>query len=436
VEVDGKYRRVVTPLSPQQSPHIVVVGTGPAGLMAAEAATNARCRVTIFDQMRAPGRKFLIAGRGGLNLTHSEPPETLLTRYAGSAADVVRQSIVRFTPNDVIAWSEAHGQTTFVGSSGRVFPKAMKASPLLRAWLADLDRRGVQFHFSHRMADIKPNGSITFETASGQSETINADAIVLALGGASWPRLGSDGSWQPLLQSLGADIAPMTPSNCGVLCTWSEHLASRHHGAPLKRIALHVEGSDRHHRGEAILTRTGLEGGAIYAAGADIRRALVKSKSAKITIDLRPDMSTADIEARVSKPRGKASLANHLRKTLSLDAAAIALVNEHRNLPNDTEALTARIKACSVMSTGFTGFARAISTAGGVSAKSLDDNLMLSSAPGVFIAGEMLDFDAPTGGYLLQAAFATGQKAGRTAAAWAKKKNQDQSLTSAAVQQS
>ena len=405
--------------------HVAILGAGPAGLMAAERLAALGHAVTIFDRMPSPARKFLMAGRGGLNITHSEPLDRFLARY-NSASPALLAAIAAWPPSAMTHWLDGLGVETFTGSSGRVFPRAMKASPLLRAWLRRLDGSGVQLALNHDWRGFTADGDLSFHTPTGQT-TINPTATILALGGASWPRLGSNGAWATILASDGTDITPLTPSNCGVLIPWSDHIATRFAGAPLKRIALTM--GNQTVRGEAIVTRSGLEGGAVYALSAAIRDGLAAHPShdssaihprahPQLCIDLRPDMILAEITSRLSAPRGKQSSATHLRKTLSLSPVASALLREPGPLPTIPAELAARVKALPLVVTGTAGLDRAISTAGGVSFDALDAHFMLRARPGVFVAGEMLDWDAPTGGYLLQATFATAVAAATGAARW------------------
>ncbi|MGQ0456617.1 MAG: NAD(P)/FAD-dependent oxidoreductase [Hyphomicrobium sp.] len=392
---------------------VAIVGAGPSGLFAAERLATAGHRVTIYERMPAPARKFLLAGRGGLNLTHSEALEQFLTRYDGDGADGVRAAVRACPPERLIAWAHELGQNTFVGSSGRVFPKAMKASPLLRAWLRRLDALGVELKTRRTWIGFCEDGLI-FSDDNGGETIVRLDAAILALGGASWPRLGSDGAWVGPLAAAGVDVEPLTPSNCGVTTAWSAVFAERFAGQPLKRIAARV--GDQTRRGEAVITRSGLEGGVIYALGPAIRAAL-RGGGATLTIDLRPDMDVEALAARLMRPRAGQSASNFLRKALRLDSPAIGLLRETGPIDDPLE-LAQRIKSADVCVTGLAGLDRAISTAGGVAWRALDAHSMLKARPGVFIAGEMLDWDAPTGGYLLQAAFATGYAAAEGAMAW------------------
>jgi uncharacterized flavoprotein (TIGR03862 family) len=400
--------------------NVAVIGAGPAGLMAAEVLGRGGAAVTVYDAMPSAGRKFLMAGRGGLNLTHSEPLPEFLRRY-GAATAHLAPVIEAFAPQRLREWSETLGQPTFVGSSGRVFPKAMKASPLLRAWLRKLDATGVQFALRHRWTGWDQDGQLSFQTPDGP-RAIDARATVLALGGASWPRLGSDGAWAETLAVRGVSIAPLRPANNGFAVAWSDIFRDRFEGQPLKGVALSF-GAQRV-RGEAVITRTGIEGGAVYALSAILREAIAKSGQATLSVALRPDIESSDLIARLSAPRGKQSLSNWLRKAAHLSPVAIGLLQEVAvasgaalsSLP--PARLAGLINAVPIQLAGVAPIARAISTAGGISFDELDSDLMIRRLPGVFAAGEMLDWEAPTGGYLLQASFATGAAAGRGALKW------------------
>jgi len=394
--------------------HAAVIGGGPAGLMAAEELARAGLAVTVHERMPSVGRKFLMAGRGGLNLTHSEPLERFVTRY-GTAADWIAPMLEALPPAALTRWCEGLGQQTFVGSSGRVFPNAFKASPLLRAWLSRLDHLGVGIETRHLWRGWDANGSLAFTGPDGPL-SVRADVTVLALGGASWPRLGSDGGWVGVLRAAGAAVADLVPANVGVLIRWSDVVAARFHGEPLKRIAITHQG--RTVRGEAILTRGGLEGGVIYALGPAIRAALAQDKHAHLTLDLRPDLGQAALADKLAGPRDGASLATILRKRAGLSPVAAGLVREAGPVPGEPHALAQRVKAVPLTVTGLSAFDRAISSAGGVQHSSVDERLMLNVRPGVFVAGEMLDWEAPTGGYLLQASFASGLFAARGALDW------------------
>ncbi|CAN5388737.1 NAD(P)/FAD-dependent oxidoreductase [soil metagenome] len=407
------------------SPTVAVIGAGPAGLMAAEVLASAGVAVTVHERMSSPARKLLLAGRGGLNLTHSEDQAAFMGRYREAAASV-RPWLDAFPPDALVGWSEGLGQATFTGSSGRVFPRAMKASPLVRAWLARLDGLGVQLRTRSRWTGFSDgslsfDGGLSFDAPEGQVVE-RPDAVVLALGGASWPRLGSDGAWVPVLEQQGVDVAPLRPSNAGFDVAWSSILTDRFAGAPLKPIAVTFEGETV--RGEAMLTRYGIEGGAVYALSARLREALARHGQAQISLDLRPDLSTEALAARLERPRGKDSLTNHLRKAGGLSPAAIAVLRDiPGEIPAGSDKLARRIKAVRLILTGMQGLDRAISSAGGVRAEAVDQRLMLIARPdgmkaGIFVAGEMLDWEAPTGGYLLQASFASGVVAARGVLDW------------------
>ncbi len=395
-------------------PHVLIVGAGPAGLFAAERLSDAGLRVTVADRMPSPARKFLMAGRGGLNLTHSEPIDRFRGRYA-EAAPRVSDWLDRLSPADLTTWAEGLGQPTFVGSSGRVFPRAMKASPLLRAWLSRLAERGVTLNTRWTWTGWS-DGAATFDTPDGP-RTVPADAVVLAMGGASWPRLGSDGGWRDVLEARGVEVAPFRPANAGVNLNWSDVFADRFAGQPLKTVAL--THGDRTVRGEALVARYGLEGGAVYALSADLRRSLDGEGAATLTLDLRPDLSVEALAARLERGRGKDSVSNWLRKAAGLSPVAVGLLREiPGEVPTGADKLARRIKAVRLTLTGIQGLDRAISSAGGVRMDQVDERLMLKALPGVFTAGEMLDWEAPTGGYLLQACFASGAVAADGVLAW------------------
>jgi uncharacterized flavoprotein (TIGR03862 family) len=403
---------------------VAVIGAGPAGLMAAEVLAQGGTLVTVFDAMPSAGRKFLMAGRGGLNLTHSEPLPQFLARYR-EAAPHLKAAIDAFSPQALRDWSEALGQPTFVGSSGRVFPEAFKASPLLRAWLRRLDSMGVQFSLRHRWTGWDEKGHLVFQ-APDRERIVEASATLLALGGASWPRLGSDGSWAQVLAAKGLRVSPLRPANSGFTVAWSDIFRDRFEGQPLKGVAL-AFGTDTV-RGEAIITRTGLEGGAIYALSAELREAIIGTGTATLHVALRPDLEMSEIVARRSAPRGKQSLSNFLRKAVQLSPVGIGLLQEAavvsgQSLSSLLPAELARlINAVPIKLTGVAPITRAISTAGGIAFNELDPDFMLRRLPGTFAVGEMLDWEAPTGGYLLQASFATGAAAGRGALKWLEKR--------------
>jgi uncharacterized flavoprotein (TIGR03862 family) len=394
---------------------LAIIGAGPAGLMAAEVAAQGGAVVTVYDAMPSAGRKFLMAGRGGLNLTHSEPLPAFLARY-GEAVPKLAAAITALPPDTLRDWSEALGQPTFVGSSGRVFPEAFKASPLLRAWLRRLDSVGVQFAMRHRWTGWADDGRLSFATPEG-ARVVEARATVLALGGASWPRLGSDGGWVDVLAAKQVAISSLRPANCGFTVAWSDIFRDRFEGQPLKGIALSFGAHTM--RGEAMITRTGIEGGAIYALSAGLREAIAGSGKATLRIALRPDLETTELVARLSAPRGKQSFSNWLRKTAHLSPVGIGLLQEAAMMSGlslsslSAASLAGLINAVPIELNGIAPIARAISTAGGISFDELDADFMIRRLPGVFAAGEMLDWEAPTGGYLLQASFATGAAAGR-----------------------
>lgn len=398
----------------QDIPTVHVIGAGPAGLMAAETLASAGRRVVVHERMPSVGRKLLMAGRGGLNLTHSEPLEAFVGRFA-EAAPVAARWLEAFPPADLTAWAEGLDQPTFVGSSGRVFPRSMKASPLLRAWLARLGELGVEIRTRSRWTGWADDGALVFETPDGERRE-QAAATVLALGGASWPRLGSDGQWRPWLEAAGVEVAPFRPANAGFDVVWSEVVRDRFAGQPLKPVTL--THGERAVRGEVVVTRYGLEGGALYALSADLRAAIEADGVANLTVDLRPDLSVEALAERLSKPRGKESVSNWLRKAAGLSPAAIAVLREIGAVPEGANKLALRIKGVRVKLTGMQGLERAISTAGGVRLGQTDAGLMLTARPGVFTAGEMLDWEAPTGGYLLQASLASGVVAARGVEAW------------------
>ncbi|VFU11156.1 conserved protein of unknown function [Methylocella tundrae] len=419
LEASGK----LFPVSLAARPNVIIIGAGPSGLMAAEVIASAGVGVTIFDRMAAPGRKFLLAGRGGLNITHSEDFEILLTRY-GDALPRLRDALEQFSPKVLRAWCEGLGESTFIGSSGRVFPARFKASPLLRAWLKRLASLGVVLNSRHEWRGWSDEGAAILKGPEGQFE-VAADATILALGGASWPRLGSDGGWVAALERAAIATAPLRPANCGFVVNWSDHFRDLFEGAPLKGIALSF--GETSVRGEAIITHAGLEGGALYALSAALRESVAASGEAVLRVALRPDLSVAELERRIEARDPKQSFSTFARKSLKLAPAAIGLLHESARqglLPlsaMDPARLAGFINAAPVRLKGVAPLARAISTAGGVLFDEVDSNFMLVRRPGAFVAGEMLDWEAPTGGYLLQACFATGAAAGRGALQWLSK---------------
>ncbi len=411
-------------------PKVAVIGGGPAGLMAAERLSAQGFEVSVFEAKSSFGRKFLLAGRGGLNLTHSENLDSFLQRY-GKSADFFRDKIARFSPSDLRTWCEGLGIGTFVGSSGRVFPETFKASPVLRSWLRRLQDQGVVLKPNHRWcgfkrADKNVNASVSqpihlqFLDAQGKHSWEDADAVVLAMGGASWPRMGSDGAWKPLLQEEGILCDEFRSSNCGFDVSWSTHFAARHAGTALKNLRLRT--CSQEVRGEIMIARYGVEGGGIYAVGRSLREELETNGKAQITIDLRPDLSEASIAKKITAQRAKDSLANRLRKAIRLQPAATALIRE-RLSPEalmSPEAVANSVKNLPLLVTGIQPLERAISSVGGVRLDNLNPDLMLRNLPGVFVAGEMLDWDAPTGGYLLQGTFATAVCAADGVQRWLK----------------
>lgn len=392
-----------------RAPTVAVVGAGPAGLFAAERLAAAGAVVRVYDRMPSPARKLLLAGRGGLNLTHSEPRAAFLGRYP-SLPPAVAAALDACPPPALRAWAEGLGEPTFVGTSGRVFPRAFKASPLVRAWLARLAGLGVSLVMRHRLVGIAPGNGLVFDGPEGRVE-VACDAVLLALGGASWPRMGSDGGWTSLLEEQGVPVAALRPSNMGIEIPWTAEFATRFAGAPLKAVAISLGG--RMARGEAVITAGGLEGGAIYALSADIREALAAGGGAMLRLDLKPDLDLEALEARLAGARAKDSLSAVLKKRLSLSPQAVALLRESEGgaLPRDPRSLAARIKHAELAVSGVRPLDRAISSAGGVRFEGVGEGFELAAKPGIFIAGEMLDWEAPTGGYLLQATFATAATA-------------------------
>jgi uncharacterized flavoprotein (TIGR03862 family) len=407
-------------VDPSSQKRVAIVGGGPAGLMAADILSGAGIAVTLYERMPSLGRKFLIAGRGGLNLTHSDEFERFLARYE-EAADHLREAITAFSPDDLRAFSEALGQPTFIGSSGRIFPQAMKSSPFLRAWLRRLDNAGVVFKVRHHWTGWNEAGALTFIGPDGKEVTDMPDATVLALGGGSWPKLGSDGGWADALNKETIEVSPLRPANCGFAVQWTDIFKERFAGQPLKRIALLHESEMV--RGEAVIAHYGLEGGGIYALSRKLRETIEKAGGAKLFIDLRPDMTQKQLAAPLGQPRGKQSLSTFLRKAAALSPPAIGLLQEvtaGKLGAMPAYDMAGLIKAVPLTLTGTAPNDRAISSAGGVAFGELDEHFMLRKKGGVFLAGEMLNWEAPTGGYLLQACFATGAAAGRGAVEWLK----------------
>ncbi|MBX8485153.1 TIGR03862 family flavoprotein [Pseudomonas cichorii] len=406
--------------SPQPS-SVAIIGGGPAGLMAAEVLSQAGIKVDLYDAMPSVGRKFLLAGVGGMNITHSEPYPAFLSRYA-ERAPMIAPLLRSFDADALCKWIHELGIQTFVGSSGRVFPTDMKAAPLLRAWLKRLREAGVAIHNRHRWLGWNADGSLRIASAEGEL-ALKPDATLLALGGASWARLGSDGAWLPWLQERGVEVAPLQAANCGFeVSAWSELLRSKFAGAPLKNIAIGLP-DDTPKLGECVLTETGVEGSLIYALSARIREQINRAGSATVQIDLLPGKTLNDVQKALSKPRGSRSMSKHLQSQLGLDGVKAALLRElaTKEAFDDPALLGQAIKALPLTLIKPRPLDEAISTAGGVTFEGLDERLMLKQLPGVFCAGEMLDWEAPTGGYLLTACFASGRAAGFGIIDWCNK---------------
>ncbi|MEN9329384.1 MAG: hypothetical protein RLZZ484_572 [Pseudomonadota bacterium] len=405
------------PLSPQ----VAIVGGGPAGLMAAETLAQAGHDVAVYDAMPSMGRKLLRAGIGGLNITHSEAFERFCTRY-GERSPQLRALLDAFPPDALRAWVHDLGIDTFVGSSGRVFPAEMKAAPLLRAWMHRLRRQGVRMHTRHRWLGWHEDGSMRFEHA-GQEIHLKPQATVLALGGGSWPQLGSDGAWVPWLQARGIAVAPLESANCGFNIDWTPHLRDKFAGSPLKSVAMtvtDVHGHTETRRGEMVISNYGVEGSLVYAFSQSLRELVHAHGQARLTLDLLPGRDAAGVLAEVRHPRGSRSWSSHLQSRLGLTGAKTALLYEvlDKSQWSDPAQVAAALKALPLTATSPRPLAEAISTAGGVAFTALSEPLMLQDMPGVFVAGEMLDWEAPTGGYLLNACLATGRWAGQGAADW------------------
>jgi uncharacterized flavoprotein (TIGR03862 family) len=395
------------------SADIAIIGAGPAGLFAAEQLARLGHRVTVYEAMPSPGRKFLLAGRGGLNLTHSEPIERLMARY-GEAESFMEPLVQAFAPDALRSYADGLGAETFTGSSGRIFPRAMKASPMLRAWLLRLNELGVRIEMQSRLTGLEADRTIRIETALG-AQMLRPDAILLACGGASWPRLGSNGQWADLLAPHGVALQPFESSNAAALIAWSDPMR-RHVGAPLKR--LRIRAGEAEAQGEAVITSAGLEGGAIYALSPALRAELARHGSALLHVDLRPDLSTEKLAASLARQKKGETQSNALRRLAALAPAAIGLLREAGPLPRDPEGLAARIKMAALTVHALGGLDRAISTSGGIARDALTPGLMIKALPGVFAAGEMIDWDAPTGGYLLQGCFSTAMTASKAVHDW------------------
>nr|WP_313226370.1 TIGR03862 family flavoprotein [Stutzerimonas chloritidismutans] len=403
---------------PASSFRVAIIGGGPAGLMAAEVLGQAGVSVDLYDAMPSVGRKFLLAGVGGMNITHAEDYSAFVSRY-GERAGELRPLLDAFTPAALREWIHGLGIDTFVGSSGRVFPTDMKAAPLLRAWLKRLRENGVHIHTRQRWLGWDEHGALRIAGPQGES-LIDAHATLLALGGGSWARLGSDGAWVPLLAARGIAIAPLQPANCGFEVEgWSAHLRDKFAGAPLKTVSLALPGSARR-KGEFVLTATGIEGSLVYALSAPIREAINRDGAATVLLDLLPDRTLAQVASALARPRGSQSMAKHMRRQLKLDGVKAALLRELTDAASfqDPQTLATAIKALPIRLVRPRPLDEAISSAGGVPFEALDANLMLQQVPGVFCAGEMLDWEAPTGGYLLTACFASGRAAAEGMLRW------------------
>ena len=400
------------------APRVAIIGGGPAGLMAAEVLALAGVRVDLYDAMPSVGRKFLLAGVGGMNITHSEAKPAFLSRY-GQRREEIAQLLAGFDAEALRAWIHGLGIETFVGTSGRVFPTDMKAAPLLRAWLKRLREHGVVIHTRHRWLGWTAEGALRIASPAGE-QTLTADATLLALGGGSWARLGSDGAWVPLLQARGIEIAPLLPSNCGFEVTgWSAFLRDKFAGAPLKNVSLCLD-DEAPRQGEFVLTANGVEGSLIYALSAAIRERIAQQGSATVYLDLLPQSSHTKLHTALSKPRGSHSMAKHLHRQVGIDGVKAALLRELATPEqiNDPAQLAAVLKALPLTLIKPRPLDEAISSAGGVPFEALDERLMLKQLPGLFCAGEMLDWEAPTGGYLLTACFASGRAAGLGTLEW------------------
>ncbi|OCX92486.1 MAG: NAD(FAD)-utilizing dehydrogenase [Pseudomonas sp. K35] len=397
---------------------VAIIGGGPAGLMAAEVLGQAGVNVDLYDAMPSVGRKFLLAGVGGMNITHAEDYAAFVSRYAERAGNL-RPLLDAFSPDSLREWIHGLGIDTFVGSSGRVFPTDMKAAPLLRAWLKRLREKGVRIHTRQRWLGWDAEGALRLAGPEGES-LIEADATLLALGGGSWARLGSDGTWVPLLEARGIAIAPLQPANCGFeVAGWSEHLREKFAGAPLKTVSLALPG-EAPRKGEFVLTAAGIEGSLVYALSAPIRNRINRDGAATVLLDLLPDRTLAQVASALARPRGSQSMAKHLHRQLKLDGVKAALLRELTDAATfqDPQALAAAIKALPIRLVRPRPLDEAISSAGGVPFEELDEGLMLRRLPGVFCAGEMLDWEAPTGGYLLTACFASGRAAAEGMLRW------------------
>ncbi|WP_305804085.1 TIGR03862 family flavoprotein [Stenotrophomonas sp. YIM B06876] len=409
-------------MSPTAIKHrVAIVGGGPAGLMAAETARAAGLEVDLYEAKGSPGRKFLIAGKGGLNLTHSDPPARFVARYRERAAEV-GQWLADFDAEALREWARGFGVETYVGSSGRVFPVDRKAAPLLRGWVRRLKESGVRFHVQHRWNGWNDDGALVFSTPDGE-RAVTADATVLALGGGSWPQLGSDGAWVAPLSARGIAIAPLQAANCGFDIDWTPFFAQRHAGAPLKPVVAHwidLQGHPRSLQGECVVTATGIEGSLVYALAADLRESLNRDGTVQLWLDLLPGRAPERLQADLGKPRNGRSFGDHLRRQAGISGVKAALLYEvlGKDAGLEIERVAATLKRLPLTLRGPRPMAEAISTAGGVRLEAMDGQLMLKDLPGTFCAGEMLDWEAPTGGYLLTACYASGLRAGRGVIQW------------------
>ncbi|MFZ2450561.1 MAG: TIGR03862 family flavoprotein [Methylovulum miyakonense] len=402
---------------------VAIIGGGPAGLMAAEVLCQANIQVDVYDAMPSVGRKFLMAGKGGMNITHSEPFPQFLSRYGGHASDL-EAMLGAFSPAALRQWLQTLGIDTFVGSSGRVFPTDMKAAPLLRAWLRRLREAGAVFHTRHCWTGWAGDNTdgLVFQSPQGEQK-ISADAVVFALGGASWPQLGSTGRWVPIFQGRKIPVRALLPSNCGFETAWTNYFKNRYAGQPVKTVAISftdAQGQAFGHKGEFVITETGVEGGLVYSLSSHLRTSIASTGKALVFLDLLPDKGLAWLSQRLSRGRGKESMSNYLRKNVGIDGVKAGLLREL--LPaadfDNPEKLALAIKSLPITLLAARPIEEAISSAGGVPFSALDEGLMLRSAPGLFCAGEMLDWEAPTGGYLLTACFASGRRAGEGVIDW------------------
>ena len=421
------------------SARVAVIGGGPAGLMAAEALASGGVQVDVYDAMPSVGRKFLMAGKGGMNITHSEPLEAFLGRY-GARREQIAALLDMFGPDALRAWLHKLGVETFVGSSGRVFPTDMKAAPMLRAWLHRLRESGVRFHMRHKWVGWdasdgagdegtrntergnSPQQKLLFMTPTGEQQ-VRADAVIFALGGGSWPRLGSDAAWVPLMTARDVPVAPLLPANCGFDANWSDYFRERFAGQPVKPVSITLidtDGNAQHRQGEFVVTETGIEGSLVYALSAAIRERILTDGEVTIMLDLAPALTAQRVLDEVTRPRGSRSMSTHLQSRIGLGGVKLGLLHEalSKEAFAGTALLAQTIKALPLKLVRPRPIEEAISSAGGVPFEALDARLMIGHVPGAFCAGEMLDWEAPTGGYLLTACFASGLAAGRGALAY------------------